>query len=184
MSLRSWVVVVALVGCGGGGDPVDAPTVADVPVALDSPAAFDVPDASTRTVTLVVVGEGTLTAGAATCPTDCAVEVADGGTLVVTASPASMAVVDGWDGPCADARGTCSLTVTSDLTLTVTFASGWSCDPDHFGDDTCDCGCGVFDRLDCVDRTVAACEVCDAAGSCGTAACPAEIDALDNASCL
>jgi len=62
--------------------------------------------------------------------------------------------------------------------------SGWTCNPSLFHDGTCDCGCGVPD-LDCPNNgTVAACVVCNDAGSCGTGACPGNIDPTNTAACV
>jgi hypothetical protein len=60
----------------------------------------------------------------------------------------------------------------------------WTCQAEHYGNnDGCDCGCGVLDP-DCTDATVDVCDYCDSPGSCGTAACPANIDPVNNAVCL
>ncbi|HEY2775375.1 MAG TPA: hypothetical protein VGK20_15135 [Candidatus Binatia bacterium] len=58
----------------------------------------------------------------------------------------------------------------------------WTCDPGFYADGFCDCGCGIVDP-DCADATVASCQYCDDAGSCGTGVCPANIDSADNSKC-
>lgn len=59
--------------------------------------------------------------------------------------------------------------------------SGWTCDPDTYGDEACDCGCGVRD-LDCASGNASACELCDAEGSCSDAGCSNLVED-DNAVC-
>lgn len=60
----------------------------------------------------------------------------------------------------------------------------WTCPAGYYGTgDGCDCGCGVLDP-DCADATVGACGWCDDAGSCGTGACPANIDPAENWRCV
>jgi hypothetical protein len=46
----------------------------------------------------------------------------------------------------------------------MSFPSGWTCDPDYYAaDDGCDCGCGVHDG-DCTNSTVNACDYCHCSG--------------------
>ena len=60
----------------------------------------------------------------------------------------------------------------------------WSCLPSYYNAaDGCDCGCGAVDP-DCTDATASSCAFCQVPGSCGTGACPAEIDPVNNALCL
>ena len=61
--------------------------------------------------------------------------------------------------------------------------AGWNCDAGYYGDGACDCGCGVFDELDCTDKTVDSCEWCNDTGSCSTGSCPGTIKPTDNAVC-
>ncbi len=35
--------------------------------------------------------------------------------------------------------------------------AGWTCNPDYYGDEDCDCGCGILDE-DCADNSYASCE--------------------------
>jgi len=60
----------------------------------------------------------------------------------------------------------------------------WTCHPSYWkAQDGCDCGCGVVDP-DCADASAASCDFCNDIGSCGTSlACPADIDAANNATC-
>jgi hypothetical protein len=59
----------------------------------------------------------------------------------------------------------------------------WTCAGNYYGvGDGCDCGCGVIDP-DCADATVESCMFCQDVGSCGTGACPGNIDPLDNSTC-
>ncbi|MFO0685983.1 MAG: hypothetical protein U0234_28240 [Sandaracinus sp.] len=201
LGLSSSLVVI---GCGGsspatdaashdGGTSVDAVAsdtgssidafALDTSMPIDASTA-DVP-ALQHTVTLVVTGNGSVSlADGTTCPLDCVLGVDDGTSLTLTAAAVGGSVLDGWDGPCASARGACTFEVTSDVTLTATFVDGWTCDPGFYGDGTCDCGCGLYDRLDCADRDLASCEFCDNLGSCNTASCPGTIDPSDTTRCL
>jgi hypothetical protein len=74
----------------------------------------------------------------------------------------------------------------SGQTTTVTTGTGmmgWNCDPAYYGmADGCDCGCGIQDP-DCPNLAVASCQYCDDPGSCGTGACPANINPNNNAVC-
>jgi len=58
----------------------------------------------------------------------------------------------------------------------------WTCNPDFYTDNLCDCGCGVVDPV-CDDMTVESCDTCDETGSCNAAECPGTIDPANNAVC-
>jgi hypothetical protein len=61
----------------------------------------------------------------------------------------------------------------------------WNCLESKYHSDTtnaCDCGCGAFDP-DCTNLTVAACNICNAVGSCSPGACPGLIAPANNAVC-
>jgi len=60
--------------------------------------------------------------------------------------------------------------------------SGWTCSAVTWGDQACDCGCGVRD-VDCPNGTVGACEFCNTPGGCSGGACPGTINPSDNATC-
>jgi len=60
--------------------------------------------------------------------------------------------------------------------------AGWTCDPETYNDEACDCGCGVRD-LDCASGDPGVCELCDADGSCSDAGC-SNLAEDDNAVCV
>lgn len=85
-------------------------------------------------------------------------------------------------GSCADDYG-CTGIDPDDNTRCVDDAPPeWNCDPDTYGDEACDCGCGARD-LDCASESPSACDFCDAEGSCSDAAC-SDLAADDNAVCV
>ena len=62
----------------------------------------------------------------------------------------------------------------------------WTCNPNYYGDASCDCGCGSVD-IDCADATNASCDFCGDTGSCSPPPglnCPAAIDPVNNAICI
>jgi hypothetical protein len=56
------------------------------------------------------------------------------------------------------------------------------CADDLFDDGVCHCGCGFLDS-DCDASDGAACDVCDAEGSCSNSSCPGVINASTNWMC-
>ena len=61
--------------------------------------------------------------------------------------------------------------------------AAWTCPAGKYNTgDGCDCGCGILDP-DCDSFEAAACDTCDAAGSCGTADC-SNIWGPDNSECV
>lgn len=83
-----------------------------------------------------------------------------------------------WDCP-----GTIDPDDTANCAPVAGVPDEWTCNPQFYGDGTCDCGCGAVDS-DCADATVDSCEVCVEDGSCGNGDCPANIDAMDNSTCV
>lgn len=82
------------------------------------------------------------------------------------------------------ANGACLHIATADVQAAPPVVPmGWTCDPEFYADDLCDCGCGAFDDLDCTDMTVGSCDYCDDMGSCSMDACPGTIDPANNATC-
>lgn len=59
---------------------------------------------------------------------------------------------------------------------------GWTCTPEAYFDQTCNCGCGALDA-DCESEDPSECETCNSTGSCSTGICPGSIDPEDNTSC-
>ena len=71
-----------------------------------------------------------------------------------------------------------------DATCQFEVPMAWTCNTSYYGtNDGCDCGCGVVDP-DCASSNVGDCEYCDDTGSCGTGACPANINPTNNAVCI
>jgi len=86
-------------------------------------AAFDVKQ---HTVIVEFAGNGTgmVTGapGALSCPGACSVSVDDGTQITLTAAAQADSVFLGWSGSGCTGTGPCALTVTSDQTVTATFA--------------------------------------------------------------
>jgi len=59
----------------------------------------------------------------------------------------------------------------------------WTCDPEFYGDESCDCGCGIPD-IDCPDATVDDCEYCGACDSTSFGSCVGVVDPTDVTLCL
>lgn len=82
-------------------------------------------------------------------------------------------------------NGKCLTVASADIVVTTMDApAGWTCDPDYYDDDGCDCGCGVKD-VDCTGTTDAdECEYCtECSGDiepCGDD----EVDPADTTMCL
>lgn len=59
----------------------------------------------------------------------------------------------------------------------------WNCSPRLYRDGArCDCGCGALDP-DCASADAAACDKCDAPGSCSAQPCPGTVSAETNGRC-
>ncbi len=74
----------------------------------------------------------------------------------------------------------------ADVALDVTVLVGptdWTCDPEFYGDESCDCGCGIPD-IDCPDATVNDCEYCGACESNSFGSCVGAVDPTDVTLCL
>jgi hypothetical protein len=61
----------------------------------------------------------------------------------------------------------------------------WTCSPDVYEDDVCDCGCGVRDS-DCLSASKSDCDACNGQGSCSDVVCSSPASTIlpnDNSSC-
>src|SRR5690606_35832735 len=58
----------------------------------------------------------------------------------------------------------------------------WTCERETYGDEACDCGCGVRDA-DCASGNLGACDFCNAEGSCSDATCSNLVED-ENAVCV
>ncbi len=87
-------------------------------------------------------------------------------------------------GSCNEGGGSCPGTIDPADTTACLPPAEWTCMTDTYGDGTCHCGCGALD-VDCPDATGAACEACNAEGSCavGQVDC-STIDDADNSACM
>jgi hypothetical protein len=77
--------------------------------------------------------------------------------------------------------GTCFKISEADVLVNVAqplpAPPGWACARNHYGDGTCDCGCGALD-MDCAGTNVSYCQYCN----CGNNDCSL-VNATDNAVC-
>ena len=86
----------------------------------------------TATLSVSIKGAGTVTSAPAgiVCRGDCAEAYTVGTKVVLTATPASGAEFEDWDGACSHADGrTCEVTVKRDLSVTAEFEDDDECDP-------------------------------------------------------
>ncbi len=73
-------------------------------------------------------------------------------------------------GSCAEDYSCKGIDPEDNTRCTDSAPAGWACDPETYGDEACDCGCGVRD-LDCASSDPGVCDLCDAEGSCSDASC-------------
>jgi hypothetical protein len=81
-------------------------------------------------------------------------------------------------GSCA--RGSCPSSIDPEDNALCAIPRGWQCTYWEYGDDLCDCGCGVTD-IDCASSSVEDCDECW--GGCSSSSCPGTIAPDRNASC-
>jgi hypothetical protein len=87
----------------------------------DPPSVSSTPSASAYTVTVTLVGSGTVSASGLTCSAGtCAVSYPGNATTVFTVTPADGWTFIGWEGACSGTTA-CSLSVTADLSITAVF---------------------------------------------------------------
>jgi len=99
-----------------------------------------------------------------------------------TCMDCSNGVIDPGEG-CDDANLVSTDGCTGNCLALMIPPPEWSCRSSYYGAmDGCDCGCGAVDP-DCADATASSCDFCRVWGSCGTDACPANIDPANNAVC-
>ena len=77
------------------------------------------------TVTKVGTGSGTVTSSPAgiSCPTTCSASFTQGQSVTLSATAASGSTFQGWSGEWCSGAGTCTVTLTGDLTVTASFTS-------------------------------------------------------------
>ncbi len=85
----------------------------------------EIPTQHTLTVVRTGDGGGEVVASSAglSCGTDCAVPVAEGETVTLTASPFPGSVFEGFSGGGCSGTGPCTVTVTAPVTITATFGT-------------------------------------------------------------
>jgi List-Bact-rpt repeat protein len=86
-------------------------------------ATFNAPVVVKRTLKVSVTGTGKVTASGIDCPTDCEEQYDSGTTVQLTATPGSGMTLTSWGGDCSGAATTCSLVMSSDKTVSATFAA-------------------------------------------------------------
>ena len=88
-------------------------------------AIFLTPSAKRPVVTLNPAGAGSIVLSSASASIDCfetcAQEVAVGELVTLTARPAAQALFSQWSGACAGAQPTCTLSPSTDVSVTATF---------------------------------------------------------------
>jgi hypothetical protein len=77
----------------------------------------------TATVTRSGTGSGTVTATGISCGADCSEPYAGGTTITFTASPDAGSTFTGWSGACSGSATTCTVTLSSSITVGATFAA-------------------------------------------------------------
>lgn len=112
------------------------------------------------------------------CDCGCGVPDPDCGTLA--ASSCEVCSVE--YGSCAEDHQCTGIDPEDNTRCIDPVPSGWLCDRDAYGDEACDCGCGVRD-VDCSSGDPGVCDLCDAEGSCSNASCDDLVED-DNASCV
>ena len=102
------LVAIGAYGCGDGGD--------------DGCPWLD-PDC-TPTLTVQVVGEGTVTSDPAgiSCPGDCSQKRAEATNVTPTASPTPGWQFDGWSDACTG-TGSCAVAINRSRSVTATFST-------------------------------------------------------------
>ncbi len=66
-------------------------------------------------------GSGTVSGNGISCPGNCMSNYPSGETVVLTADPASGSTFAGWSGAGCSGRGTCTVTLSADQSVTATF---------------------------------------------------------------
>jgi hypothetical protein len=76
-----------------------------------------------NTITSAGTGSGSVTSSPSgiSCGADCSEPYLSGASVTLTATPASSSAFSGWSGACGG-MGTCAVTMTSNLSVTATFA--------------------------------------------------------------
>lgn len=84
---------------------------------------YRVTDPFTVTLTVTRSGnrDGTVTAQGIDCGTDCTQDFEPGTTVTLTATPEAGARFDSWSDPSCGTEPTCTITITTDTTITASF---------------------------------------------------------------
>jgi hypothetical protein len=94
---------------------------------------------------------------------------------------ATLDSCDSCDGGCAHAD--CPSSIDPDDNSVCYVPPGWTCGDFNYGDQFCDCGCGVPDPQ-CGDATLASCDFCTSSSCTAGYGCDDRIDPKDNTRCV
>jgi hypothetical protein len=83
-------------------------------------ATFAIPQ---RTLNVSVSGPGRVTGQGIDCPPTCQVQYANGTQVTLTAAPTIAGATHVWGGACSGTGATCTVTMNSDLSVTITFTA-------------------------------------------------------------
>ena len=114
---------------GGGSQGIAADTMGDVFVSdsgnsrVEEYSTTGTPIQHTLSVSTAGSGSGSVTSVPAgiDCPSGCSAQFQNGASVTLTATPASGSVFAGWSGGDCSGRGTCTVELTADTTVTATF---------------------------------------------------------------
>jgi hypothetical protein len=111
-------------GWGGACSGTDVACTVSLSSAQTVNAAF-AKSATTRTLSVTVKGNGTVTGGGITCTSaggsGCTASEGAGSSVTLTATAGSGAGFTGWGGACTGSTTTCTLTMSADQTVTASF---------------------------------------------------------------
>jgi hypothetical protein len=87
-------------------------------------ATFNLQNGFTLTVNKDGTGSGTVTSsdGGINCGPTCVATYDSGTVVTLTATPDPLALFAGWSGDCSNLIGPCTVTMTSNRSVTATFA--------------------------------------------------------------
>jgi hypothetical protein len=94
--------------------------------AYELPAAAGGTGSNAFTLTVIVVGAGSVTSAPSAgidCPTACSAAYFPGTGITLTETPSAGSTFAGWTGACSGVISTASVTVNSDITCTASFTS-------------------------------------------------------------
>ena len=118
----------SLAGCTGTGPCSFATNASAAVTATFSPAPVTTPPPPPPSTTYALVvtksGPGVVTAPGISCGSDCSDAYAENATVTLTATANNATAVIGWGGACSGASPTCTVTMNSAKSVSVTFRNG------------------------------------------------------------